>query len=81
MVFGKEQETEVILQNYMDYTVDMEMAAILSVYFKTLRFISSVHPTLKLTKYEHFISVYKRMIDKLGKDRIRLEFERKCELI
>jgi hypothetical protein len=65
----------------MDYTLDIEMVAILSVYFRILKFNSTMHPSVKLTKYEHFISVYKRMIDRLAKDKLRLEFERKCEQI
>lgn len=41
MVFGKEIESEQVLQNYMDYTSDIETVALLSVYFKTLRFASN----------------------------------------
>jgi hypothetical protein len=64
----------------MDYTLDVETVAILSVYFKILKFNSTLTPA-KITKYEHFISVYKRMVDRLAKDKMRMEFERKCEQI
>lgn len=51
MVFGKEHESETVLQNYMDYTQDMETVAILSVYFRMLRFSSTQTPAAKGTKY------------------------------
>ena len=73
LLFGKQKESEAILQNYLNRTNDIQKVAIISLYLK----YSSERDT-KSSFYDNFINIYKALIELQSHKNYRLIFDKKC---